>query len=94
MVWLQTPTGQDVLNVFPRLALMRNVGGQVDMRCRVLQSGGVSHCDVVDETPSGWGFGRAAQELSPKYRVSMRDRGHPEPGSWIRGSIPLETMSH
>jgi protein TonB len=94
VVWLQTPTGGDVLEVFPRMALMRNVGGQVDMRCRVLQSGDVAHCNVIDESPAGWGFGSAAQQLAPKYRVSMQGRGHPEPGSWIRVSVPLQTVTH
>ena len=94
LVWTQTPSGVDVLRVFPRLALMRSVSGQVDMRCRVQQSGAVSHCEVIEESPTGWGFGSAAQQLSPKYRVSMEDHGHPQPGSWIRLSVPLETMSH
>jgi hypothetical protein len=94
VVWARTPTGDDVLQVFPRLALMRNVGGQVDLRCRVQQSGSVSHCDVLDESPAGWGFGSAAQKLAPKYRVSMAGRGHPEPGSWITVSTPFETTSH
>ena len=94
VIWDKTPTGVDVLSVFPRPALIRNVSGQVDMRCRVLQSGAVAHCDVLDESPTGWGFGSAAQQLAPKYRVSMRDRGHPEPGSWITVSTPFETVSH
>jgi hypothetical protein len=94
VVWLQTPSGTDVLRVFPRPALMRNVGGQVEMRCRVLPDGGVGHCDVVQESPAGWGFGSAAQQLASKYRVSMRGRDHPEPGSWVTVSVPMETASH
>jgi hypothetical protein len=94
VVWTQTPTGADVLSVFPRAALIRNVSGQVDMRCRVLRSGAVARCGVVDESPTGWGFGSAARQLAPKYRVSMEGRGHPEPGSWVELSAPFETTSH
>jgi protein TonB len=94
VAWAETPSGSDVLSVFPRLALARSVGGQVDMRCRVQSSGALSHCDVLSESPTGWGFGSAAQQLAPKYRVSMSGSGHPEPGSWIRVSVPIETMSH
>ena len=94
VVWAETPTGADVLSVYPRPALTRNVSGQVDMRCKVQESGAVSRCDVTGESPAGWGFGSAAQQLASKYRVSMRGRDHPEPGSWIDVSVPMETMSH
>ena len=94
VVWLQTPTGEEVLHAFPHPALIRNISGQVEMRCKVLDGGAVGHCDVLEESPSGWGFGPAAQQLAPKYRVAMRGDGHPEAGSWIRVSAPFETASH
>ena len=94
VVWAQTPSGADMLRVFPRPALMRSVSGQAEMRCRVLSGGAIGHCDVLAESPAGWGFGSAAQRLAPKYRLSMRGGSHPEPGSWIEVSTPFETATH
>ena len=94
IVWLRTPTGEDVLHAFPRRALLRNVGGQVDLRCKVGETGAVEQCAVVDEAPAGWGFGSAAQQLATDYRVSMSARTHPAPGSWIVVSVPMEITSH
>ena len=94
VVWLQTPTGEEVLKVFPRQALARNVAGQVDLRCRVRETGALAECVVSDESPAGWGFGTAAASLAREYRVSMRGHDHPEPGAWITLSVPMAAMTH
>ncbi len=94
VVWLRTPSGEDVLRVFPRQALVRKIAGQVDLRCRIMASGDLERCNVLDETPAGWGFGPAAQSLASQYRVSMRGRLHPEAGSWITVPVPMAMMSH
>ena len=94
VAWLQTPSGEDVLRVFPTQALAHRVAGRVDLRCRVQASGALERCEVMDETPGGWGFGSAARALAPEYRVSMRGRSHPEAGSWITVPVPMAMMSH
>jgi len=93
-VFLGAPTSEDMLRVFPRRALARNVGGEVDLRCRVEAGGAVDRCAVTRELPGGWGFGSAAESLASKYRVSMQGHDHPQIGSWINVPVTMETMSH
>lgn len=46
----------------PEQAVIDIVSGRVVARCEVTIEGRVSACEIVEETPLGWGFGDAAME--------------------------------
>lgn len=58
---------------FPRRAVRAGVGSaDVTLMCITRRSGNVSKCEVVRETPEGYGFGRAAVRAGNRSRVYPR----------------------
>ena len=70
--WEIIPTGRQISAVFPPRALFQSVGGRAVMRCKVLASGKLTQCEIVSETPPGYGFGAAVLKLSTKFRMRPR----------------------
>ncbi|MBU2118161.1 MAG: TonB family protein [Alphaproteobacteria bacterium] len=64
--------GQPPRLIYPEAALSGNVEGAVVMACRVRGDGRFQDCEVVSETPSGYGFAAAAMEGSRTARVHPR----------------------
>ena len=67
-VWTAGPTGEQIGDAYPRKAYDAGRGGSVTLRCRELVDGRVDRCTVLDETPVGEGFGKAAVKLSRHFR--------------------------
>ena len=67
-IWTQGPTPRQIGDAYPRDAYKAGRGGSVTLRCRELSDGRVDRCTVLDETPPGEGFGRAALKLSRAFR--------------------------
>ena len=70
--WINRPNGDQLARAYPDRAIDREVEGSASLSCTVNANGTVSACGVVSETPGGYGFGRAAQELSRYFRMSPR----------------------
>ena len=70
--WIRQPSGEQLMRAYPQRALRAEVAGTAALTCVVQTSGAVSACVVTDETPGGYGFGRAAQSLSREFRISPR----------------------
>jgi protein TonB len=70
--WDRQPNAAQMMRAYPQRALAARVSGQASLNCAVLTTGAVSGCVVNSETPSGYGFGRAAQDLSRYFRVNPR----------------------
>lgn len=70
--WARQPSGEQMMRAYPERAVAAGVSGSASMNCLVLPSGGVTDCNVTRETPGGYGFGRAAQDLSRHFRVNPR----------------------
>ena len=86
--WKSKPSHQDFLEAYPRAAYRKGLAGRVIMTCKVLGDGRLDACAVVEETPSGNGFGAAALSLAPYFRFSIIDRdGRSLEGGTVR--IPL-----
>jgi protein TonB len=86
--WRTIPTGQQIAGVFPERAIRQHVDGRAVIRCTVMASGKVGKCQIVSESPEGYGFGDAVLKLS-KYFV-MRPQtvdGAPVEGAVI--NIPV-----
>ena len=70
--WIRQPSGEQLMRAYPQRALRSEVAGTASLTCVVQATGAVSGCVVTDETPGGYGFGRAAQSLSREFRISPR----------------------
>lgn len=70
--WARQPSGEQMMRAYPERAVAAGISGSASMNCLVLPSGGVTDCNVTRETPGGYGFGRAAQDLSRHFRVNPR----------------------
>ncbi|RZJ79148.1 MAG: energy transducer TonB, partial [Brevundimonas sp.] len=62
--WARMPSGDQMARAYPSRAIGGNVQGAATLRCQVTANGGLTGCAVVSETPGGYGFGRAAVQLS------------------------------
>jgi TonB family protein len=67
--WIERPTGDDFVRFYPVAALHQNVTGRAVLECAVDRNGRIS-CSVIEETPTGWGFGDAAVRISRAFRMS------------------------
>lgn len=70
--WSRQPTADQMMRAYPDRASTAGVAGSASLNCLVLPTGLVTDCNVVRETPGGYGFGRAAQGLSRHFRVNPR----------------------
>ncbi len=73
--WARQPDGWAIRGSYPVIAAHRHISGHADIRCRVGSEGDLLACSVLDETPSGLGFGSAALRLSSSYRVQVAGEG-------------------
>jgi protein TonB len=71
VIWLQRPSSSDLTSLFPAQAAGRNISGSALLDCAVLATGRLS-CGIASETPSGYGFGRAAMAVAKKFQASAK----------------------
>jgi len=90
--WLQRPSQRDFQQVYPSRALTDGVSGHVRLECTAAD-GGWLDCAVGEESPAGYGFGRAAQQLSRKFRLEPVT---PDGRSVVGGrvEVPVEFRSN
>jgi periplasmic protein TonB len=70
--WVRKPSGEALMRAYPERAIAANVTGSATLSCTVRVNGTLTDCQVVSETPGGYGFGRAATRLSRDFRMSPR----------------------
>lgn len=63
-VWTAAPTTADMAAAYPAKAKAEGVGGEVLLACTANRGGAMTACDVLAETPRGYGFGNAARRLA------------------------------
>jgi periplasmic protein TonB len=75
--WIRTPSGDDILRLYPAKARAEGVTGTAVISCVVRPSGNLRECSVVRQEPSGWGFGEAALRLALVFRLRPPGEGAP-----------------
>lgn len=85
---LAKPGGPDMVKAYPGKAVSDELSGRGVIVCQLTASGRLESCVVEDETPPGFGFGKAALSLAPRFRFATTDAdGKSVVGGKIR--IPL-----
>jgi TonB family protein len=64
--WIAAPTAADMAAAYPAKAKAEHLGGGVELTCTANRKGAMTDCDVLGESPRGYGFGSAARELAKK----------------------------
>jgi TonB family protein len=67
VAWTRAPTLAQVSAAYPEKARAAHVGGLVTLDCTFEQGGRVRDCEVAEETPQGYDFGRAARSLASDF---------------------------
>lgn len=73
--WLRKPSPSDLVAVWPTDAFKKRKGGKAVVGCKVSERGVLLDCVVIDESPAGSGFGKAAIALTPQllFKPAMKD---------------------
>ncbi len=59
-----------MVTIWPGAAYQTRLDGRVRLRCKIDVHGLAEACEVISETPEGKGFGRAALELRPTFKLA------------------------
>jgi protein TonB len=85
--WLRRP--RDLARYYPRRAIAMEREGQVVLDCLVRTTGALQ-CQVISETPSGWGFGDAALAMARDHTMSPATRNGAVVEGRYRMRVPFE----
>jgi TonB family protein len=68
--WIAAPTAAQMAAAYPAKAKAEGVGGDVELACTAMRSGALKDCEVLSETPRGYGFSSAARTLARSIQVA------------------------
>jgi TonB family protein len=90
--WLHKPTADDIEAVYPERAIDATLSGRVLIECQATAQGRMSACTVLNETPTGYGFGDAALKLSRGFVLDPKaSYGGPLEGGVV--ALPIVMMA-
>ena len=85
--WVRLATPQELRGAFPAEAISST--GQAAVKCHVAVDQTLIDCSVVQESPEGQGFGRAALDLAKVFRMTPKTYdGEPQGGHPV--IIPID----
>lgn len=85
--WERQPSADQLMRAYPDRALRAGVGGLATLNCLVQPNGRVADCNLANETPGGYGFGRAAQGLTRHFQINPRTVNGAAVGSRVNIAI-------
>ena len=68
--WASIPSIEDMSEAYPTFAVMAGLDGDATMQCVARPDGALDLCEVLNTTPSGLGFDRAALTLTRRFRIN------------------------
>ena len=80
----------DFASVWPKAAYEARIHGDVTLNCEVDRHGLAERCEVVSETPPGKGFGEAALQLRPTFKLTPAHDASGPIDSWMRIAIEFK----
>ena len=66
--WAATPASSDLAAAYPEAARRARASGHVALSCSFRKDGTLRDCAVLEETPKGLGFAKAAMAISARFR--------------------------
>lgn len=86
--WRRAPSYANVLAAYPARAKKESVGGHASLACKFRSDGQLTACDVINETPTGYGFGAAARSLMDRFQgPDGGGDGQPTAGDYTQVSV-------
>ena len=86
--FVQTVDAKTMGRYFPERALRMNRSGRVTLICRVADGGLLTNCSVAAEDQPDFGFGAAAINVTPFFRVNSQSvDGRPLWGATVKLNI-------
>jgi protein TonB len=81
---------------YPPAARAAGVSGYVVLECYVNQDESLGGCQVVEESPGGYGFGEASLKAVRTFKADFKTAdGAPVPGQGLKVRIPIRwTLEH
>jgi protein TonB len=74
---------------YPERAARMNMAGSARMKCLVTAEGRLQNCEILSESPEGYGFGQAALNMATLFKMRPQTRdGQPVGGATV--VIPLK----
>lgn len=67
--WIRSPSADELASIYPAWAKKKGSKGSATVRCTVTVEGTLSACVVVEEHPTGLGFGAAALKAAEFSRM-------------------------
>lgn len=67
--WSDAPTHAQTAAAYPEKAAAAGVGGSATIRCTVTEDRRLRFCATLSETPRGFGFAKAARDLSGEFEL-------------------------
>jgi TonB family protein len=89
---LTKPTAAQIKEAYPVRALSDQVEGGAIIVCAVTGQGSLASCRVAREVPNGYGFGQAAVDLAPDFKMApaLVD-GEPINGAPVTLTVPFRS---